>query len=92
MTQGGIINEFFNQKISRFFDAFPQLGEGNFELLSWTGAIGAVKLREDGEYLKVHYYLTPERAESLPPWSGTMPIRMTVTDFEEITDDSELPF
>ena len=84
--------EFFNQKISRFFDAFPELGKGNFEFITWTGAVGAARLRQDGEYLKVHYYIDPERAEALPEWIGPRPERTTVTDFEELDDDSELPF
>lgn len=83
---------FFNQKISRFFDAFPELEEGNFEFLTWAGAVGAVRLREDGEFLKVHYYINPEKAENLPEWVGPKPQRVTVTDFEEVSDESDLPF
>lgn len=83
--------EFFNQKISRFFDAFPEIEKGNFEFITWTGAIGAARFREDGEYLKVHYYIDPERAAALPEWIGPKPERTTVMDFEEL-DDAELPF
>lgn len=84
--------EYFDGKVSRFFDAFPEIGQGNFNLVTWGGAVGAVRLREDGEYLRVHYYLTPKKAEALPEWVGNKPQRMTVTDFETMTDKSDLPF
>lgn len=87
-------NEYFNKNISRFFDAFPMLkgenNEGNFDFLTWIGCVGAAKFKEDGEYLKLDYFLTPEKAENLPAWVGEMPERQTVTDFQETND--ELPF
>ncbi len=84
--------DYFDQKASRLFDAFPEIGDGNFNLVTWGGAVGAARLREDGDFLKVHYYITPEKAEVLPEWMGNRPQRMTVTDLEEITDESDLPF
>lgn len=84
--------EYFNSKITGFFDG-TNIEEGNFELLTWVGAMGAAKFKEDEEgYLKVHYYLDPERAEKLPEWQGEKPERQTVTDFQTIDEDDDLPF
>lgn len=89
-------NEYFNRNATQFFDAFPQIQEGDFNILGWVGCIGAARLKEDESgYLKVAWFINAKRAEKLPPWQGDMPERQTVTElgdgFVEITDD-ELPF
>lgn len=71
--------EYFNRKMTQFFDS-TGIEEGNFNLLTWVGAVGAARFKEDENgYLKVQYYLDPKRAEKLPPWVGEMPQRQTVT-------------
>lgn len=87
-------NEYFNRNLTELLDSFG-LGE-NFDTLTWVGAVGAAKLGEDENgYLKVRFFLTPERAEKLPPWQGKEPERQTVSSlgdgFEEL-DDDDLPF
>lgn len=89
-------NEFFNEKVSRFFDAFPVLkgenNEGDFNFPTWIGCVGAARFKTDDKgYLKVQYYLTPERAKKLPEWVGEMPERQTVTELTEESDD-DIPF
>lgn len=89
-------NEHFNRNATQFFDAFPQIQEGDFNILGWVGCVGAARLKEDENgYLKVAWFLDARRAEKLPPWQGDMPERQTVTElgdgFVEIKDD-ELPF
>ena len=89
-------NEHFNRNATQFFDAFPQIQEGDFNILGWVGCVGAARLKEDENgYLKVAWFLDARRAEKLPPWQGEMPERQTVTElgdgFVEIKDD-ELPF
>lgn len=88
-------NEYFNRNITSFFDSFG-IERGDFNMLGWVGAVGAAKLKEDGDYLKVAWFLSPKQAEKLPPWEGEVPERQTVTvigDFTEISDDEEdLPF
>lgn len=85
--------EYFNRKISGFFDAFPQIEDGDFNFLGWVGCVGAAKLKQDDSgYLKVHYFLKPKQAEKLPEWKGALPERQTMeTAFTEIEDD-DLPF
>ena len=85
--------DFFNRKMSGFFDAFPQINDGDFNFIGWVGCVGAARLKQDGDYLRVHFFLSPKQAEKLPEWQGAMPERQTVTSFEEVTDDGDdLPF
>lgn len=87
-------NEYFNRNLTDLLDGFG-LGE-NFDILTWVGAVGAAKLVEDENgYLKVRYFLSPERAEKLPPWQGKEPERQEVSslgDGFEMLDDDDLPF
>ena len=87
-------NEWFNRNMSSLFDSFG-ITPGDFNLLTWVGAVGAARLVEDDRgYLKVQYFLSPKKAEALPPWEGPMPERQTVTDIAPDADepDEELPF
>ncbi|MDD3437615.1 MAG: hypothetical protein PHC64_10730 [Candidatus Gastranaerophilales bacterium] len=87
-----VAGEWFNRKVTQFFDS-TNIEEGNFEFLTWIGAVGAARFKEDENgYLKVHYYLKPEQAEKLPPWQGDMPERQTVTEFAPVNSDDDLPF
>lgn len=87
-------NEYFNLNLTDLLDSFG-LGE-NFDTLTWVGAVGAARLVEDENgYLKVRYFLSPERAEKLPPWQGKEPERQEVSslgDGFEMLDDDDLPF
>ena len=86
-------NEYFNRNMTQFFDAFPQIEEGDFNILGWVGCVGAARLKEDENgYLKVAWFIDDKRAEKLPPWTGPVPERQTITDFAEVADDSDLPF
>jgi len=84
-------NEYFNRNMTSFFDSF-NVEEGNFNFLTWIGAMGAAKLKEDENgYLKVAYFLDKKRAEKLPEWKGELPERQTISELPP-NDDSELPF
>ena len=91
-------NENFNKNMTRFFDAFPEIGDGNFEFLTWIGAEGAANFGEDDNgYLKIKRWVYPEQAESLPPFEGKRPERQEVSSLdskedEDPEDDGELPF
>lgn len=90
-------NENFNKNMTVFFDAFPDIQEGNFDFVSWIGAEGAANFKEDESgFLKVGRFLSPEQAVNLPPFEGTKPPKQTLTSLddeeEEEDDDGELPF
>lgn len=85
-------NEWFNQNMTEFFDSF-NIDDGDFTLLTWVGAVGAAKLKEDDQgYLKVQYFLDQDRAEKLPPWEGPMPERQELVQLKEVDDDEDLPW
>lgn len=81
-------NEYFNRNITSFFDSFG-IERGDFNMLGWVGAVGAAKFKEDGDYLKVAWFLTPKQAEKLPPWKGAMPERQTVTEIGGFGSEEE---
>lgn len=86
--------EYFNRNITSFFDSFG-IERGDFNMLGWIGTVGAARFKEDGDYLKVAWFLSPQQAESLPPWKGPVPERQTVTDFGDfsiVDGDDDLPF
>lgn len=90
-------NEWFNRNMTSLFDSF-NIQEGDFNFLTWVGAVGAARLKkDDNDYLKVSYFINKEKAAKLPEWQGTMPERQTVTDFTAADepspfDDDEPPF
>lgn len=89
-------NEKFNRNATQFFDAFPEIQDGDFNLLSWIGAEGAADFGEDEKgYLKVKWWVDAVKAQSLPPFEGEKPERQTITsltDEEPYDDDDDLPF
>lgn len=87
-------NDSFNRNATQFFDAFPDIPDGDFNFLAWTGAEGAAMFGEDeGGYLKVRWWIDPVKAANLPPFEGEKPERQTITRLsDEEVDDGELPF
>ena len=85
--------EYFNRRMTEFFDAFPEIGDGNFDFLTWVGCVGAAMFAlDDNGYTKVRYFLSPERAANLPEFEGEIPERQTITSLEEADPDDDLPF
>lgn len=87
-------NENFNRNMTAFFDAFPEITEGDFNFLTWVGAEGAAMFGEDDRgYLKIKWFLAPSKADGLPPFEGDKPERQFVTSLDDDeANDGELPF
>lgn len=87
-------NDYFNRNMTSFFDAFPEIPFGDFNFLKWIGAEGAAMFKEDERgYTQISYFLSPERAEDLPPFEGEKPERQDITTLDEFEDsEGELPF
>ena len=87
-------NEKFNENAAKFFDAFPEIEDGNFNFVEWIGAEGAANFVEDENgFLKIKSWVFPRQAESLPPFEGEKPPRMTVTKLDDPDDsEDELPW
>ena len=88
-------NDKFNRNATQFFDAFPEIGDGNFNFIEWIGAEGAAEFDLDERgYMKVKWWIDAVRAESLPPFEGEKPEKMEITklDDAESEDDGSFPF
>lgn len=88
-------NEYFNRNMTQFFDCFPEIGDGNFDFLTWVGAEGAAMFDTDENgFLKIKKWVYPRQAESLPPFEGEKPEKQEVTSLDELEDDDDgsLPF
>ncbi len=94
VTHRIVKNDYFNRNMTSFFDAFPEIPFGDFNFITWVGAEGAAMFKQDDRgYTQIAYFLSPERAEDLPPFEGEKPERQIITSLEdESEDDSELPF
>lgn len=82
--------EYFNRKITKFFDGFPDIEDGNFDYKAWIGKKGAVALKKDDSgYLKVRFYITPTDSayKDLPEW-----VEETNDNGEPVIDDDSIPF
>lgn len=87
--------EYFNRTMTQFYDAFPEIEDGNFQFPTWIGAEGAGDFAlDDRGYLTLRWFISAERAESLPPFEGTKPERQSVTVITEEPDgsDDEMPW
>ena len=84
-------NDRFNRTMTQFFDAFPEIPDGNFNFVEWIGAEGAAEFGEDESgYTKLKWFISANKAEGLPPFEGEKPERQTITaidDAEEEPDD-----
>lgn len=86
--------EITNRKLTQLFDSFG-IEDGNFNLNSWVGKVGAVNVKHDEEERAVvNYFINRNRQANLPPWvegSQDTPAPRKVGDMYEV-DDEELPF
>lgn len=83
-------NEKFNINATKFFDAFPEIEEGNFNFVEWIGAEGAAEFGEDEQgYTKLKWFISGRQAENLPPFEGDKPERQKITALEEEPEGSE---
>lgn len=89
-------NDKFNVNAAKFFDAFPEIKDGDFNLLGWIGAEGAANFGEnDNGYLDVKNWVFPRQAESLPPFEGEKPERQVISsimDEDDDPSDEDLPW
>lgn len=94
-----------NRLLTQFFDAFPGIPDGDFNVNNWVGKVGAAQVKHE-EYngdtnARIHYFLKPDKAESLPPWiepqreteGSSAPARPIETDADGFmkVEDGDLP-
>ena len=61
--------EITNRMLTQFFDSFADIEDGNFNMATWIGKVGAcqVKHDEDGR-ARLQYFLRSKQQDTLPPW------------------------
>lgn len=90
--------ELTNQKLGEFWNSFG-IQQGNFNLQSWVGKVGAAKVkhesRDGNESAKIAYFISKGRQDKLPAWQDPAngnTAASIVNAFNTITVDEELPF
>lgn len=64
--------EITNRMLTQFFDSFPGIPEGDFNMTNWVGKVGACHVKHD-EYngnttAKISYFIRADKQDDLPPW------------------------
>lgn len=69
--------EITNRMLTAFFDSFPAIEEGDFNMAHWIGKAGAcmVKHDEDGR-ARISYFIKADKQGDLPAWhdAGNDPV------------------
>ena len=86
-----------NQKLGEFWNSFG-ISQGNFDLNSWVGKVGAAKVKHEdynGEpTAKIAYFINRDRQEKLPAWKEPSNASLTGPANEGVPmpDDADLPW
>lgn len=92
--------EITNRMLTQFFDSFKDIAEGNFNMQSWIGKVGACMVKKDPndeERTRISYFISADKQGDLPPWrnaDGKEPPKVDADGFINIPDniDDEVPF
>ena len=64
--------EITNRMLTSFFDAFPDIEEGDFNMQNWIGKVGACNVKHEdyngSPSAKSNYFIKSSRQSELPPW------------------------
>lgn len=63
--------EITNRNLTQFFDSFLDIPEGNFNLQSWVGKMGACNVavdKNDNTRTRLSSFISFDRAKGLPAW------------------------
>lgn len=96
-------NEYFDDNMSRFLDAFPALksNPNPDNCFAWRGAMGAAKLKvNDNGYFEHNRWIPSDKADKLPEfvWRARddepqeMPVLQEFTELDGGEDDGDIPF
>lgn len=86
--------EITNRNLTQFFDAFPAIAEGDFDMRKWIGKMGACTVvvdKNDDSKTRLGYFIPASRQDELPPWKevGTPATHGVMTPAEP---DDDFPF
>ena len=86
--------KFTNQKLGEIWNSFG-IPQGNFDLHSWVGKVGAGKVKHEdyngAPSPKVAYFINKERQDKLPPWQEPSN-KSSMGDFIPVANEDDLPW
>lgn len=86
--------EITNRRLTNFFDAFPGIAEGDFDMSHWIGKVGACEVKQDindPERTRISYFIRADRQEELPPWRDANG-QQTPAGFTQVPANDDFPF
>ena len=61
--------EITNRMLTQFFDSFKGIEDGNFDMRTWIGKVGACRIKHDDDgRAKLHYFIKADKQGDLPNW------------------------
>lgn len=92
--------EVTNRMLTQFFDSFKDIEDGNFNMQSWIGKVGACTVKHEeynGEMkAKLGYFIKADKQGDLPPWKepeNSSGPKVDADGFMSIPDGvEEIPF
>ena len=92
--------EITNRMLTSFFDAFPGIAEGDFNMSHWIGKVGACMVnidKNDPDRTRLSYFIRADKQDGLPPWRNAKGevVGIDAQGFEEMPyaeQDDEFPF
>lgn len=79
--------EITNRQLTQFFDSFKDIEDGNLNIATWIGKVGACQVKHDDDgRAKIHYFLRPKQAEELPPWKEPGKVATDKDGFMKVDD------
>lgn len=87
--------EITNRNLTQFFDSFKEIGEGDFNMLSWIGKVGACRVKHE-EYngdtvARVGSFIRADKQEGLPPWKDASGREVDEGGFMKVSAEDDLP-
>lgn len=80
--------EITNRMLTSFFDSFPAINEGDFNMTTWLGKVGACHVKHDDDgRARLSYFIKADKQNSLPPWKDVSGREVDSDGFMKVSDD-----
>lgn len=76
--------EITNRMLTAFFDSFPAITEGDFNMQNWIGKAGACMVKHDDDgRARISYFIKADKQGDLPAWhdAGSDPVVLGADDW-----------
>ena len=84
--------EITNRLLTQFFDSFPAINEGDFNMDTWIGKVGACQVKHDDDgRARLHYFIKADKQGDLPPWKNEDGRPVTADGFMDADAETDLP-